>query len=513
MFTRLISFLLLIVWAALGAPQGAVGRAKPKLVVGIVIDQFRYDYLTRFRDAYTGGFDRLLKNGAVFTDAEFDHFPTVTAVGHSVFLTGATPALSGIVGNEWYDRGSGKMVTSVSDDSVKGLGGQGGGASPRRLLVSTVGDEMKMANGGKSRVIGISLKDRAAILPAGHMADGAYWFDGKSGNFVSSTFYFQELPEWVVEFNRERAADRYAGIAWEPFQRMPSPAGAQLWEALAASPFGNELVEAFAERAIGRERLGRNEATDLLAVSFSANDYVGHRAGPDSPQVRDLSIRTDRLLDKFLRFIDAEVGLSNVLLVLTADHGVAPLPELQQERRMPGGRIAGGAVERAVESALAASYGEGKWIERSSEDAIYLNRLLIHQKKLTGAEVERVAAEAARAVPHVFRVYTASDLSRGHAMADMVGRRVMNGFNAARSADLLVLYEPYWVPGAHGTSHGVAFGYDAHVPVIFMGKGIKPGAYRRRILPNDIAPTLAALLEVETPSGSVGRVLDEIIGE
>ncbi len=514
MFFRVISFLIAVVWAAAAAPQGAIGRPKPKLVVGIVIDQFRYDYLTRFRDAYTGGFDRLLKSGAVFTDAEYAHFPTVTAIGHSTYLTGAIPAISGIVGNDWYDRVSGKVVTSVSDDTVKTLGGsEESGASPRRLLVSTVGDELKMANGGKSRVIGISLKDRAAILPAGHMANGAYWFDAKTGNFVSSTFYFNDLPDWVLEFNRERGVDKYAGAYWEPFKRMATPAGPKLWGSLAASPYGNELVETFAERAISQERLGRNTVPDILAVSFSSNDYVGHAMGPDSPEVRDICVRTDRLLDKFLRYIDSEVGLANTMIVLTGDHGVAPMPELSEKRRMPGGRVTGNAVEMTVEKSLTARYGAGKWILSPYEHSLYLNHDLINQKKLSEVEVERTAADAVSSIPHVFRVYTGTELSRGYAMADRVGQRVMNGYNAARSADILILFEPYWLFGAHGTSHGTAFGYDSHVPVIFMGPGIKPGAYRMRIAPNDIAPTLAALLEVETPSGSVGRVLEEIIGE
>lgn len=510
MFLRIAALLVILVWSA-AAAQTAAARPKPKLVVGIVVDQFRYDYLTRFRGAYSGGLDRLMKNGAVFTDAQYIHFPTVTAIGHSTFMTGATPAISGIAGNEWYERATKTMVTSVSDTAVKQLGSSGAGASPRRLLVSTIGDELKMANEGQSRVIGISLKDRGAILPSGHMANGAYWFDGKSGNFVSSTFYFNDLPDWVMEFNRERAADKFAGVYWEPFKRMPEPAGAKLWGALAASPYGNELVEALAERAVSKEGLGRDAVTDVLTVSFSSNDYIGHAAGPDSPEVRDISIRTDRLLDKFFRFLDAEVGLGNILVVLTGDHGVAPLPELSMKRKMPGGRILDGDVDRAIESALVERYGPGAWIERPSEHSIYFNRALIREKKLSPAEVEHTAAEAARSVPRVFRVYTREDLSHGYQMADPVGRRVVNGFNAARSADLLILYEPYWLLGAHGTSHGTAFGYDAHVPVIFMGRGIKPGVYRRSIAPNDIAPTLAALLDVETPSGSVGRVLEEII--
>ncbi len=514
MSLRFLLSLLLAVWSlSAAAPQSALGRPKPRLVVGIVIDQFRYDYLTRFRESYSAGFERLLRQGALFTDAQYEDFPTVTAAGHSTFMTGAIPALSGIVGNEWFDRASGKVVTSVADPATRLLGGSGQGSSPRNLLVSSLGDELKIATGGRARVVGVSLKDRAAILPSGDMADGAYWFDGTTGNFVSSTFYFPDIPQWAADFNRERHADKYAGVMWEPFKRMPSPAGEKLWSGLAASPFGNELIEAFAERAVAAERLGADEIPDLLTVSFSANDYVGHAAGPDSPEVRDISIRTDRLIGRFLTYLDSQVGLHNVLLVLTSDHGVTTIPEVEQQRHMPGGRVAAASTTAAVQKALTERFGEGKWIAGLSEFSIYLNTGLIREKKLNQAEVEETAADAVRALPHVFRAYTRSVLIRNCAMADVIGRRVVNGFYGPRSGDVIVLYDPYWLAEAHGTTHGSAFGYDTHVPVIFMGSRIKPGVYRSRIMPNDIAPTLAAVLEVEPPSGSTGRVLEEILTE
>lgn len=485
---------------------------KPKLVVAIVVDQFRYDYLTRFGGEYTGGFRRLLGSGAVFTSARYEHFPTVTAIGHSTILTGATPSISGIVGNDWYDREEGRNVTSVSDAAARELGGSGGGgASPRRLLVSTVGDELKMADAGRSRVIGISLKDRSAILPAGRMADGAFWFDARNGAFVSSTFYFAELPGWVAEFNAGHPADRYKGARWLQYTLPDTPA--KLYPAIVSSPFGNELVEALAERAVDAAQLGRRETTDLLAVSFSSNDYVGHRFGPDSPEVHEISLATDRVLDKFFKFLDARVGLANVLVVLAGDHGVAPLPETQAARRMPGGRMPARIVQDTVQAALVKKYGEGKWIVSPAEHSLYLNLDLIRQKKLDRAEVNRVAAEAALEIPHVFRVYTRERLMEGAALEDQVGRRVMQGFYVRRGADIYVLLEPYWMFGGSGTTHGTTFSYDAHVPVIFMGAGIRPGQYVNAIAVNDVAPTLAAILRVETPSGSVGRVLGEIFSE
>jgi hypothetical protein len=470
------------------------------------VDQFRYDYLTRFRTDYHAGFERLLTKGAVFTNARYEHYPTVTAIGHSTFMSGATPSMSGIVGNEWYERETGKVVASVSDDSAKLLGAAGDGASPRRMLVSTIGDELKIARTG-SKVVGISLKDRSAILPAGHIADGAYWFDPRAGSFVSSTFYFAELPPWVAAYNATRPADGFRGAHWLDHTL---PSDASIYAALEGSPYGNELVETFAERAVAAEKLGQRNVTDLLAVSFSANDYVGHAAGPDSPEVKEMSIQTDRVFGKLFAFLDAAVGMGNVLVIMTADHGVAPVPEVNAARRMPGGRMPPGAVRKAVETALIDKYGAGKWMLSPSDTAFYFNQDLIREKHLDEGEVERIAAEAARHVAHVFRVYTREMLLTG-AVDGPVGRQVMNGFYAPRSPDLYVLLEPYWLYGTKGTTHSTTFSYDAHVPVIFMGPGIKTGRFDQPISVNDVAPTLATYLDIETPSGSVGRCLAEIL--
>jgi len=488
----------------------AAAPKKPKLVLAIAIDQFRYDYLTRFRSEYHSGFERLLTQGAVFTNARYIHFPTVTAVGHSTFLSGATPSISGIIANDWYDREEGKSVSSVSDSATKLLGGGGGGAgsSPHRMLVDTVGDELKMADESKSKVIGVSLKDRAAILPAGHMANGAYWFDDKSGNFVSSTYYFADLPAWVKSFNNGRPADRYHGATW--LSKVMPAVGAPLYSAIPTSPFANELLERLAEAAIEAEQLGQRGVTDLLAVSFSANDYVGHASGPDSPEVHAMGIETDKVLEKLFRALDQKVGVDNWIVVLTGDHGVAPVPEVNAQRKMPGGRMPPGIVSKTVQAALAAKYGEGKWIVSNIEQSLYLNWDLIARKKLNATDVDRAAAKAATDIPHVFRVYTREQLIHG-VFPDEASRRVMNGYFARRGADVEVLLDPYWIFAQTGATHGSPFGYDTHVPVIFMGPGIRPGRYDTSIAVNDIAPTLATMLEIETPSGSMGRVLTEML--
>jgi hypothetical protein len=514
---RKILFLVLLAAALFAAPQQQSSQgpaAKPKLLLAIIVDQFRYDYLTRFRTEYHGGFDRLLTKGAVFTNANYIHFPTVTAVGHATFLTGALPSVSGIVGNDWFDREENVHVTSVLDQKTKLLGGAGVGASPRRLLVSTVGDELKMANSGKSKVIGISLKDRAAILPAGHAANGAYWFDLASGNFVSSTYYFADLPGWVKDFNSGRPAEKYRGTTWLSHtlpMDLKQLYGTTSESPLEASPAGNELVEMLAERALAAEQLGTHDATDVLTVSFSSNDKVGHDYGTYSPEEHEVTVQTDKILDKLFQIIDRQVGLANTIVVLTADHGVAPSAAEDAANRMPGGRIPADTVRNAIQAALVQKYGSGEWVSGSWDLSVYLNLDLAAQKHVDATEVRKTAAEAAMQIAHVARIYTRDQLLTGAVPGDPVSRRMMNGFNLRRSADIAIILEPYWILTNAVSTHGTPYSYDAHVPVIFMGSAVKPGRYHGPVAVNDIAPTLATMLDVEIPSGSYGRVLTEML--
>ena len=501
-------------WAAPPQPP-----RKPRLVLAIVIDQFRYDYLLRFRSEYHGGLARLLDKGAVFTDAHYLHATTVTAVGHSTFLTGAAPSVSGIIANEWYDRAT---VTSVSDAATKVVGGIPGatGSSPRRLLVSTVPDEVKM-QGAESKTIGISIKDRSAILPAGHMADAAYWYDSDSSNWVTSTYYRAELPEWVKKLNSEHPYRRFIGANWlpfdakddsaKPFCTMVAGTEVRYCGSLEATPWGNEMIEEMAERAISSENLGHHAGVDFLAVSLSSNDYVGHAVGPDNPAIRDISIRTDILLGKLLDFVDQQAGDGNTLVVLSADHGVAPVPEVNRKRNMPGGRLDKDVINGKIAEALTKRFGPGAWIVPGSPANMpYLNLKLVSTLKLNLAEVQHVAATAAAGVEHIARVYTAQDLATGAVQQDAISRAFTLSYYGPRSGDLFLLQEPYYLFDASGTSHGVPYNYDNHVPVLFLGPGIKAGTYRGAIAVNDIAPTLAALLGTNEPSGSMGRVLTEI---
>ena len=507
---------------------------RPKLVVAIAIDQFRYDYLTRFRAKYHGGLAQMLSEGAVFTNAYYQQAPTVTAVGHSIFLTGAMPSASGIVSNSWYDRAEGMVVTSVCDWDEKTVGGgqhvkgarctDADPASARRLLVSTLGDELKNAS-EDSRVIGVSIKSRSAIMPAGHRANAAYWFDDVTGNFVSSTYYIPELPAWAAEFNQKKLPAQYVEKKWDGFPKWdfrPAPGSATPYSKLPASPWGNELIERFAEQAILGEQLGQRGPTDLLTVSFSSNDYVGHRVGPDAPEVEDMAIRTDELIGRLFRLLDQKIGLANVVVVLTADHGVAPVPatddEVRKTRRMPGDYVYADA-EDVVRTALVKHFGKADWlISGAGETSLYLNRKTLAEFKTPdGRHVERedvlqVARDALLNTPalHVARVYTSDELTTG-VTGDFVAQALDYGFYPKRSGDLMLVLDPYFIPGTSGTTHFSPWGYDRHVPVIFFGLGIKPGRYNQTIAPNDIAPTLATMLNIETPSGSSGHVLTAIL--
>lgn len=505
--------------------RGAAEAPEIKLVLLIAVDQFRYDYLTRFRSEYTDGLKRLLTDGAVFTNANLEHYPTVTAVGHATMLSGAIPAVSGIIGNDWFDREIGATVQSITDNTVKPIGAPSAPlASPRRLLVSTVADEVKLASRfprgtpEAPRVIGISLKDRSAILPVGRGADAAYWWDTKSGSFVTSTYYVKEAPQWLLAFNDRKIPDTHAGQAWStlsaPAQVMkplPTEIGPALYDAVYGSPFGNDLLLKLADEVLARERLGQRNATDVLSVSFSSNDSVGHTFGPSSPQVRDIAVRTDRVIGQLLARVDKTVGLQHTLVALTADHGVAPIPETLHELSLPGGRLTNKDLFDPIQQALAARFGEGKWILATAGSSPYLNYELIAKLQLDPVEVRRVAAAAAIAVPHVTRVYTRDQLLRGEVANDRIGSRVLRGFNAQRSGDLEIIFEPYWMRQATGTTHGTPYNYDAHIPLILMGRYFKSGTYSNHAALNDLAPTLATVLNVEIPAGSSGRVLTEAV--
>ncbi len=501
---------------ARAADQGPAVR----LVLLVAVDQFRADYFWRFGPP-KAGFRTLLTRGAVFTDAHLEHGHTVTAVGHSTMLTGATPSISGIIDNAWYERSSHAMVESITDKTVQVVGGNenaGIGASPRRLLVTTLGDQLKLASReeagvpGAPRVIGISIKDRSAILPAGHAADAAYFFRG--GRFVTTTYYRDALPPWVEAVNARHIPDSYAGKQWRfdgGMHAYPGEPGSALNTAVLASPAGNELVLAMARSALEHEQLGQRGVTDVLTVSFSSNDSVGHTYGPESPEVREMTIQTDRQIEELLAEVDRRVGLAHVLVAFTTDHGVAPTPEVAARRRVPGGRFQTRELTDAVDAALDARFGEGAWIERTALPHIYLDHALMASRGVDAAEARAVAADAASAVRPVARVYTRDAILSGQMSTDLISARVTRAYHRQRSGDLHVVLEPLWMTAGAGTTHGTPYSYDAHIPLILMGPGVAAGTYHERAALNDLAPTLAALLGVEPPTGSQGRVLGEAL--
>jgi predicted AlkP superfamily pyrophosphatase or phosphodiesterase len=480
----------------------------PTLVLSVMVDQLRYDYLTRHGAAFDAGLKRLLQEGAVFTNANYEHTPTVTAVGHSTMLSGASPSVSGIAGNSWYSRSEGASIQSITDTDVTPLG-TANGASPKRLLVTTIGDELK-ASGKGGKVYGVSLKDRSAILPAGRSADGAFWLD--SGNFVSSSWYFPAMPEWVTAFNAEKRADRFAGAELVG-RTMPAEPGQELYRALDSTPFADQLVLEFALHVLRTEALGRGKQTDLLAVSFSAMDYLGHATGPDTLQMHEMVLSIDDKIGELLKAAERQAGRGKVLLVLTADHGVAPVPEENMEKQLPGGRYNAEAERTAVLDALTAAFGAGEYLLANSELGYYLNYAAADAATVSREQIENVAAEVLRRQPKVARVYTRTELERGLASGDRIDQRVLNGFNRVESGDLVVIHEPGWLAVGRGTTHGSPYSYDTHVPLIFWGPRtlVKAGVYHEDAAINDIAPTLSVMLGIAQPSGATGRVLDEIL--
>jgi arylsulfatase A-like enzyme len=542
-------------------------------VLLIVVDQFRYDYLERFGDLFAAnGLGRLVREGASWANANYDHAPTKTAPGHATVMTGTWPAEHGIVGNDWFDRTTGKKVTSVTDDTTLLLGGREGekGQSPRRLLSTTLGDELRLATNNRSKVIGISSKSRSAILPAGRRANAAYWFNTSNGWMVSSNYYFDRLPAWVERFNRAGLADTFLGRRWErllaeaEYEKRVGPDD-QPWENIAApgsdtrifphtitggaatpskpfykeldySPFSNELLVAFSKQAIEHESLGADADTDLLSVSFSGNDYVGHRFGPYSQEAMDITLRVDRQIALLLDYVNARVGLQNTLVVFTADHGVAPIPEQALALNLPGRRIQEADLFNAIMLTVRPRYARAGEPDRANDyiqkfqdgsktregfinNNVYLNRAALERDHIDVEEFARAVGEAAMRVPGTARYFTRRQLEAGAvSSADPVARRVLHGFHPQRSGDVVIVNAPFnsmfGLPDDPNdprisAMHETPYSYDTHVPLIIMGRSLVAGRYAPSASPADIAPTLAFVLGVQAPSNATGRILTE----
>lgn len=516
----------------------------PKLVLVISVDQLRADYMDRFRRHFgAGGFNLFLERGARFAQGRYEHSTTSTCPGHAVILTGSYADVNGIVGNDWYDAGRGAEEYCSADRDVRLIGSDLEGRSPRNLIGATVGDEMKVQTGGSARVITVSMKDRSAIMLGGHLADAAYWIEDTL--FVTSTYYRDEMPAWAREFNRSGAITDYRGTRWErllpaaaydavgpdsvpaeeddaggrTFPHVIGSAGGShtaFVEAFDQSPFGNEVVADFAMRAISAEQLGQDSVTDLIGVSFSANDRVGHAYGPESHEVMDVTVRLDRTLERLFEFVDREVGLENVLVVLTSDHGVSPMPEVLAARhpRSSARRIHPDTVAAAVNAALDRRAGGApgaEWIAWHDQPDLHLDTALLRARGIGLAEGEEIARAAVASVPGIHVALTGRERAEqrraGSASGDVLS------YHPGRSGHVYYHAAPYYYvdDDPTGASHGSRWMYDQQVPILFYGSRIEPGTYYTPAAVADIAPTLSALLGVLAPGGSRGRVLSEML--
>jgi predicted AlkP superfamily pyrophosphatase or phosphodiesterase len=515
---------------------------KPKLVVGIVVDQMRYDFLYRYSDKYSsGGFKRLINEGFNCRNNHYDYAPTVTAAGHAAIFTGSIPAINGIIGNEWFNQKTGKVVYCVEDTTVKTIGSdsKAGLMSPKNLLVSTITDQLRIANNFQSKTIGIALKDRGSILPAGHTANAAYWFDSKNGAWITSSFYMNDLPKWVQDFNALKMPQKYMTEGWktllpmeqytestadnQPFEaklsgektptfphELAAQSGVNLLEVFRTTPFGNTLTKDFALAAIQNENLGKSLKTDFLTVSFSSPDYVGHAFGPNSIEIEDTYLRLDKDIAEILTSLDNTLGKGNYLVFLSADHGVADVPGFAQSQKMPAGVLDAGISSKEVKAALKSAFGDGEFIRAEDNSQIYLNDTLLKTKKLTYAQIHSVVRETLLKRDEIADVVDLHNLSNS-TLPDYQLKYVKNGLNPRRSGDIMLVLNPGWFTGRkQGTTHGTLYRYDTHVPLLFYGWKVKAGETMLRTHISDISPTVADLLNILEPNGSVGNVISGV---
>lgn len=514
----------------------AIGVQRPKLVVGIVIDQMRWDYLYRYQKRYTdGGFKRLLNEGFSCENTVIPYVPSVTAIGHTCIYTGSVPSIHGIAGNNFVKNG--KKVYCTDDDTVKPVGSnsEAGLMSPRNLWVTTIGDEMKIASNGRAKVVGVALKDRASILPAGHNPDGAFWFDDKSGNFITSTYYMNQLPKWVEVFNSKKLPEHYLSEKWNTLYPKDtyteSTSDENEYEAgikkgvkatlplnlpvlykkygyniIRNTPFGNSLTFDMAKAAIDGEQLGADDETDLLAVSCSSTDYIGHQVGTHAVETEDTYLRLDKAIADFLSYLDAKVGKGNYLVFLSADHGAMNNARFLQDRRIPAGNWDDDTAAKKLNEVLAKDYpNTGDLVKTVMNYQVFFNREVIKNQHLDFAKIKHTVVDFLKEDSCVLY---ACDMEKTmtESIPEEVKYRIVNGYNRERSGDVQIVLKPnFYTHGMKGTDHGAWNLYDTHIPLVFMGWGIKHGATTKRTFMTDIAPTIGALIHVQAPNGCVGQ--------
>lgn len=516
--------------------------ARPKLVVGMVIDQMRWDYLYRFYARFgNGGFKRLINEGFSAENTLIPYTPTLTACGHSSIYTGSVPAINGIIGNNWFDPQLGRDVYCVEDKSVKTVGSSSneGLMSPKNLLVTTVTDELRMATNFRSKVISVSIKDRGAILPGGHTANGAYWYDDMTGSFISSTHYMQQLPAWVNDFNAQRLPNKYFEQDWNTLYPIEtyteSTADAKPYERLfkgektssfphlfkqyatknysmmASMPQGNSFTLEFAKAAIPAEKLGQMGNTDFLAVSLSSTDYVGHQFGPNSIELEDTYLRLDRDLEDFFNYLDKNIGKGNYLLFLTADHGATHVPGFSKENKMPGGGLATKKFKTDLDSLIYNEFKVKDVIFTIINNQVIFDTDAIKEAKADYAKIKQLTIDYLVTQEGVLNAVDVKNMG-AVTLPQEIKNKIVNGYNARRSGDVYIILDAGWYPTlSPGTGHAAWNPYDSHIPALFMGWGVKPGKTNKEYYMCDIAPTVAALLHIQQPSGSIGKVITDLI--
>jgi hypothetical protein len=516
---------VVLILSSVPASFASAYNAHPKLVVVIVIDQFRGDYLERYHDQFgEGGFRLLLDHGANFTDCNYEYANTRTAPGHATLFTGAYSNGHGIAANEWWDPKKKRMVTSVEDDDTKlvGIAGDKPGASPHNLLADTLGDELKLATQGQSRVFSLSLKDRAAVLPGGFAADAAYWIDPKSGAWITSTYYRRDLPKWEQDFNTGNRSAKYWDRDWKnangdvlrstAHRKGKDGSDAGFYEVIGSTPFANEYELEFAKELIVYENLGAGQATDLLAISLSPNDILGHQVGPDSPEMAAMALALDRELADFFNFLGHQVGLANMWIALSADHGISALPDAAKKLRIPAANLDAGKLEAQINAALSAKFSPAR---AASYIKLDYPVAWLDQDAFATAHVKEHDAEAA--VGEVMKqaglrdYFTKSQLAEGEVPDTALGKKFLHSYSPEGGWYVLGVPQPYTVGSSRGTDHASPYTYDTHVPLAFYGLPFRTGTYRTHAEPVDLAVTLASLLGINAPTHAVGRVLTEAL--
>lgn len=540
-FMRLLSILALVLFCTITVEaQQTIKR--PKLIVGIVVDQMRWDYLYRYYDRYaaSGGFKRMLDQGFTCENTLIPYTPTYTGCGHSSIYTGSVPAINGITGNFWWDRDQMRSVYCTEDKTVNTVGSttSAGKQSPRNMLTTTICDELRIATNFKSKVVGISIKDRGGILPAGHSANAAYWYDAGVGKWITSTYYMNELPKWVNDFNGQKLVDKYYEKGWNTLYPLStytqSTADEKSHEAkslggnkfpynlkgyigkdygkISTTPMGNTMTAEFAKATLLAEQLGADDITDILAVSFSSPDYIGHSYGPNSVESEDGFLRLDKELGSFLDFLDAKVGKGQYTVFLSADHGVANTPEYMTENKMPGGRVFMNDITKQLNTALNEKYNITPLVVYDDNYQFALNHPKIDSAKLDAEDVIDWIVGRLSKDSNFARIFSLEELNEVP-LPVTVRNMMNNGYYKRRSGDIQFILKPNYIDAWSntGTTHGLWNPYDSHIPLLWYGWGIKQGKTNRETYMTDIAPTIAALLHIQMPNGNVGHVITEVL--